>query len=711
MRIPTSKCVLVWVLFAFLANRAPADLLNDGAVIEATSGAAVVVVGDYADDAGTFILNGKLDVTGDVVNEAEAGNIFEGEGTLSLIGAGQQLYGPMSVPNLDKTAYEVDTLTFAQGADFRITVAGTLKLVGVGETARLKLRSSTSGASWEIDPQGTRVLEHLDVKNSHNVNTTAINAYGTDSVDSGGNINWLFVELFSLTITGGTGSGMYAAGTVVGIVADNPPAGQLFDRWTGDTSYLINPALAKTTITMPANNVSLTAAYKSAGVTYPLTVTNGSGSGDYAAGTVVTIAANAAEPGMVFNAWAGAVVTNASASSTTLVMPAKAAAVAATYRGQGESTYTLTVSRGSGSGVYTVGTQVTVKADPAPPGQVFDGWTGDIAHLTKDTASQTVLTMPAANASVAASYKAAKSTYYLTVVNGLGSGKYTAGQEVEIEANIPATGMMFNAWAGAQVLNPTLSKTVLVMPPMDVYVQSTYREISAATYTLTVNKGIGSGTYAENTLVTLSAEPSDNGYVFAAWTGDTSTIADVLSYETTLKMPAGNIAVTATYAQVDTTAAVKFTSVHNEAKKGSTDSYSINATFKYSGLKPTDFMSLGTIVEMKFGDWSFLGCVQNDPKAKANSKGGSAKLTADNGDVVTLRWDTKKLTVSVKSKQPLNSGENILDLSGQNAAVSGTLGDALIAFDITVWTSNLPYSGKAKIDSKGYQSWNAKGEN
>ncbi|MBI5591018.1 MAG: hypothetical protein HY881_11105, partial [Deltaproteobacteria bacterium] len=40
----------------------------------------------------------------------------------------------------------------------------------------------------------------------------------------------------TLTVTNGTGGGNYLPGTVVGIVANIPAAGQVFDKWTGDTA-------------------------------------------------------------------------------------------------------------------------------------------------------------------------------------------------------------------------------------------------------------------------------------------------------------------------------------------------------------------------------------------------------------------------------------------------------------------------------------------
>lgn len=72
----------------------------------------------------------------------------------------------------------------------------------------------------------------------------------------------------SLTVNNGTGGGTYTGGSRVDIFANPPPAGQVFDRWTGDTSALgagaITPFLPHVLITLPATPVALTATYKAA---------------------------------------------------------------------------------------------------------------------------------------------------------------------------------------------------------------------------------------------------------------------------------------------------------------------------------------------------------------------------------------------------------------------------------------------------------------
>jgi hypothetical protein len=132
---------------------------------------------------------------------------------------------------------------------------------------------------------------------------------------------------YTLTVVNGSGS--YAAGTSVTITANAPPSGQSFLDWTGAT--VANATASTTTLTMPAANTTVTANYTTAVAKYTLSVVNGSGSGSYAAGTPVTITANAPPSDESFVDWTGATVANANTPSTTLTMPAANTTVTANY--------------------------------------------------------------------------------------------------------------------------------------------------------------------------------------------------------------------------------------------------------------------------------------------------------------------------------------------------------------------------------------------
>jgi hypothetical protein len=86
----------------------------------------------------------------------------------------------------------------------------------------------------------------------------------TISADSTGSAS--VTQTYALTVTGGSGSGSYEAGAKVNIVADEL-SGKVFDRWTGGGGgAFANAGSAATTFTMPAEDVTVTAAHKNAPV-------------------------------------------------------------------------------------------------------------------------------------------------------------------------------------------------------------------------------------------------------------------------------------------------------------------------------------------------------------------------------------------------------------------------------------------------------------
>ncbi|MCE9666677.1 hypothetical protein LY474_02525 [Myxococcus stipitatus] len=162
--------------------------------------------------------------------------------------------------------------------------------------------------------------------------------------------DWMFAQQrggtptptqYTLTVNSGSGDGSYASGTQVTITADAPASGYVFDRWTGAT--VTSATSSTTTLTMPAAATTVTATYKLApSTTYVLTVNGGSGDGSYAAGTQVTITADAPVSGYVFDQWTGASVASATSATTTLTMPAAAATVTATYKLSGSTGVSIT---------------------------------------------------------------------------------------------------------------------------------------------------------------------------------------------------------------------------------------------------------------------------------------------------------------------------------------------------------------------------------
>lgn len=354
---------------------------------------------------------------------------------------------------------------------------------------------------------------------------------------------YIAIPMFVLTVSSGSGSGSYAAGASVPIIASAPPSGQVFSRWNGSAA-IVNPFAASTTILMPATAVSITAAYVAVPVFYTLTVTAGTGGGSYLPGTTVPIVAGTPPAGQAFAGWTGATVANPALVSTTILMPAANTTVVATYVTV-PVFYPLTVVSGSGSGSYTADTVVPLVAATAPVGQAFSRWTG--AAVANQFAASTTLTMPASAATVTATYVTLPVFYHLAVTSGSGTGNYLAGTVVTIAAASPPSGQTFVRWLGATVADPFATTTTITMPAADSAVTASY--VPLPTFTLTVTSGTGSGVYLAGAAVSIVANAPPAGQTFLQWTGATVT-AQLPS--TTLVMPASNTAVTATYTATPT---------------------------------------------------------------------------------------------------------------------------------------------------------------
>jgi hypothetical protein len=204
---------------------------------------------------------------------------------------------------------------------------------------------------------------------------------------------------------------------------------------------------------------------------YTLTVVNGSGGGFYLTNSIVTITANAAPSGEVFEDWTGATVADPLSGTTTLVIPGSNVTVTAVY-GTAPPTFPLTVVNGMGGGSFAANAIVPITANAAPAGEVFLDWTG--AVVADSQSPSTTLIMPAGPTTVTANYGPPPPTYTLVVINGSGSGSYTANTTVPITANAAPAGEVFGSWSGASVANPTAANTTLVMPASNVTVTALY---------------------------------------------------------------------------------------------------------------------------------------------------------------------------------------------------------------------------------------------
>lgn len=92
------------------------------------------------------------------------------------------------------------------------------------------------------------------------------------------------------------------------------------------------------------------------------------------------------------------------------------------YPAEAIGVYALTVVNGTGSGKYEVGAQVSIKADAAPDGKVFNCWTANNGGTFTDAKSAaTNFIMPAAAVTVTATFR--DEAKFIIVANASGGGK------------------------------------------------------------------------------------------------------------------------------------------------------------------------------------------------------------------------------------------------------------------------------------------------
>ena len=378
--------------------------------------------------------------------------------------------------------------------------------------------NNTGSLNWLVEKGGTYYISSQSVAFSGVGWTSA-------SVRDASTLTWNTFTPFT--------NGVATIGSAMNITLDNVTSlGYYFDVVNGDGTT--NQQAGVATRFFSAGDA----------VYYTLTVTGGSGSGSsYTNTQVVAISADAPATGTTFDKWIGDTqyVNNVTYTNALVTMPTNAVSLSATYKTL-PGYYTLTVNNGSGGGLYTNGQQVAISASSTS--RTFVAWIGDTQYVDNVAASPATVTMPVSTNGV--TLTATYDQTILTVVNGLGSGTYNAGNYVEITANDPrlGSGVTFKDWAGATqyVDYVTASPAHVTMPMQDITVRARYY------YSLTITNGSGAGSYTNNARVDIVASTL-TGKTFAQWIGDTNLlVSNTLS--TTVNMTTNPASLTATYANI-----------------------------------------------------------------------------------------------------------------------------------------------------------------
>lgn len=214
--------------------------------------------------------------------------------------------------------------------------------------------------------------------------------------------------------------------------------------------------------------------------------------------------------------------------------------------GAGETDGNISVTNGTASASKAVaGTTVTLTADAAPAGKVFDKWVVTGATVADTSSATTTFAMPKNDVTVEATYK--DKTYNVAVTNGTASAsKAVAGATVTLTADAAPAGKVFDKWVitGATVADTSKATTTFTMPENDVTAQATYKNV---VYKVTVTNGKASASTAVmGDSVTLTANQID-GKVFSHWEVSGATASDKNAKETTVTVGASDVTAEAIY--------------------------------------------------------------------------------------------------------------------------------------------------------------------
>ena len=171
-------------------------------------------------------------------------------------------------------------------------------------------------------------------------------------------------------------------------------------------------------------------------------------------GDVITVTANPAPTGKVFDTWVitGLDTTGMDLTKTeiTFNMPANAVEIKATY--SNVINYEIYVVGGTTDKLSAkAGETITITANPAPEGMVFDKWTCETAGVTIEfasaTSSTTTFVMPACEIEIKAHFRdiEAAPSIEIKVEGGTGGGTYKQGDEVTVTAE-NKEGKVFKGW-------------------------------------------------------------------------------------------------------------------------------------------------------------------------------------------------------------------------------------------------------------------------
>jgi len=228
----------------------------------------------------------------------------------------------------------------------------------------------------------------------------------------------------------------------------------------------------------------------------------------------------------------------------------------------------------------------------------------------------------------------------LEVTKGTGSGEYSLTEIVSITADEPPHNYAFDQWIGTNVdciADVTEPETTIVMPAGYIQIEATYRLVAC---TMVVEYGTGSGTYAPNQTVEISATAPVSGYEFDRWVGDVGGIANVNQATTTIVVNQADIIIGATY-KAKATPPPSSPTTPTQIPYGTSTAFVPGNKTKDGGSTVYTYIS-GMDVRLLANDGSKISCINGWYFISASiikSTGAFTVARSANGDAVVTGHD------------------------------------------------------------------------
>ena len=320
-----------------------------------------------------------------------------------------------------------------------------------------KITGTTADMEYSTDTEFTSPTPCTDTETTGLAEGTYYVRYKATATTEASNSVAVHVRLNTVTVVDGDGSKVtkHKSGTSVTVTV-TILTGKSFTRWVyeGVTIPTADVTKQEITFTMPEKDVVLTALFED--IIYNITVTNGTSSAPTAKyQEEVTVMANTPDVDEYFDKWevTGLDTTGMDLTKTEIKfqMPAGNVTFKATYLRV--TKYGIVIVDGTkDKEVAKAGETVTIIANPAKEGKVFDKWTCETAGVTIEfasaTSSKTTFEMPACEITIQAHFrdKDDKPSIEIKVEGGMGGGAYKEGETITITANDPAEGKVFKCW-------------------------------------------------------------------------------------------------------------------------------------------------------------------------------------------------------------------------------------------------------------------------